>query len=1620
MADFAAVIGILGVCIQLTEGIVKYATAFKHANTQAQALVTEVASVDHVLGALRKHLEQEHRKGQTVFEQTSVLFFAVDGCRDRLQEIHKALQPLAASSMVQRLWGRATWPFEKAGTTEAVIALHRFAQIFHFAMSLEGFKALCQPQNPDALAKIQTSLNTIEQHQTNYNDANIQTILNMVKDMPDLVNDMKLVKKFVHDLEIDNRLKQLLDGIPKLPYGERHRDLQLTRLDGVGRWLFDTSRFVQWRDMTSSEGTLWCNGAPGVGKTHLASIAIDHLHNFTVQSNRRVVYFYFDYKLQSDQTPLNVIQTLLHQLLSKFTHVPAQAVELSQAIAKREELPGWDKLTSIFLKICNDTQDVFVVLDALDECDKVANRGPIVKFIQGIKASKARLMVTSRPYPADVTEVLGSCPQLLIEASDSDITAYVQDRIACNPQTARMIDDSLKDKIIHTITSRSGGMFLLPALQMQVILGQTTRSQIEEALDTLPIGLGENLLLTMERIKSQDPHTKTRAKLALTVLMWLSSAQSLLTVHELQHAIATDSSSMKLGDIIDAEILVDCCFGLVIIDESSVIRLVHFSVSEFLEERRDELFKHPHSTLAATCLSYILLSLQANDSLRSELPYKTPPHWPFLNYSIAHWGMHAKLARPESESVAVMNSKVHDFFASPNTVTFWARTVEDQIHHQRYAIESWWRRHHGWITTPPSHIHIAAMYGLTSLVQDQIKVQPTSMAWRDKCERTILMLAAAEGHLDIVGLLISKGGTDVNAQDWEGNTAFCYAILFQQWEVVRQMLFSKSHVDINLGCPFPMLVDLLTQRDASEAEVSEAGDIIMLLLAHNDLDVNAHGPHDVFEKDPWYRLAQNFQVEILRKLVAHPSFNPWRSGGLAYRVGELSKDYMHREYTPRTDTYLIPAIVRLLENDHRFVLAEFLVLRLLWPFTYYADVKLEPACRHAIDWMTIKYDEIHDRGSDVQRLLESCQHPLTFRDAAGRSFLHHLARMDEDEFTKGQLEYLLEKLPADLRDDRGRTALHFAAESGREHAASRLLDAGADLLALDEDGMSVLHYAVQSQNVDLVKFLIDKGADVNAKTVFGESILHKSAGAFRSTQMMTTILLESSIATSEEDSFGLTPLHLACFYGNPEPAAALLRVGADPAHWSGSRGTPLTEAVCKGNASLARLCLSEYRGDLNVMDIFGMSVFDYLEQQPPNMAKDIGFRTVHWLTYKPTQPEHRRRRIISCLTEKLELMLSANDRNRKLLAISLASQLLKLGDDAAALTMLEARMEHKSKRGTPYFPHDFCKSCSEEHEGVLFKCKRCPYIWICEDCRDDGERWCGCWDFLPVPGDGWKDLPEGIVNEQGQSFDEWLRELYNRYSVIERSLAGRPCADSPAVTYTEEICKTRKKQAHGRDFPSIPPSPVIGRPEKRARNSNSGNQLPNSIGSEDNENHVQQEMPDEKSRIHLQNIQGAQDSINVSINVKDNGHVKLEIMPGEQNRVFPHNSEGTQNQPIVIDDPDDNLTSTLNLQGHLRLQPDAPRDSSPNTLIKDYRDQLRFSEVLSRFQLDDNQSLSARSEAWRRELVTALETKEIIALEVTDDDILNFMEDEERLRSLGTERTNLETARRALAVMGRD
>jgi len=65
----------------------------------------------------------------------------------------------------------------------------------------------------------------------------------------------------------------------------------------------------------------------------------------------------------------------------------------------------------------------------------------------------------------------------------------------------------------------------------------------------------------------------------------------------------------------------------------------------------------------------------------------------------------------------------------------------------------------------------------------------------------------------------------------------------------------------------------------------------------------------------------------------------------------------------------------------------------------------------------------------------------------------------------------------DLKDEEGRTALHFASGYGELECMEALLDAGADINAVDENKNTALHYSAGYGNKEATELLVKKGVD---------------------------------------------------------------------------------------------------------------------------------------------------------------------------------------------------------------------------------------------------------------------------------------------------------------------------------------------------------------------------------------------------------------------------------------------------------------------------------------------------------------------------------------------------------------
>jgi len=148
-----------------------------------------------------------------------------------------------------------------------------------------------------------------------------------------------------------------------------------------------------------------------------------------------------------------------------------------------------------------------------------------------------------------------------------------------------------------------------------------------------------------------------------------------------------------------------------------------------------------------------------------------------------------------------------------------------------------------------------------------------------------------------------------------------------------------------------------------------------------------------------------------------------------------------------------------------------------------------------------------------------------------------------------------------------------AIRAGDRGVVDALLNTDATLLAAkDEKGLGAYTAAKYAGRNDIATLLLDKGVELD---VFAACM----AGA---KERAIELIGENPELVNAYSHDGWTPLHLACFFGNPSVAEALIAQGADVRARSTNpmRNTPLHAAVAGRNPEAVRALL-EHGADVN-------------------------------------------------------------------------------------------------------------------------------------------------------------------------------------------------------------------------------------------------------------------------------------------------------------------------------------------------------------------------------------------------------------------------------------------------------
>ena len=121
--------------------------------------------------------------------------------------------------------------------------------------------------------------------------------------------------------------------------------------------------------------------------------------------------------------------------------------------------PSSQELLGFLGSLAKDIDSLFLVIDALDECDTSGGiRSALPSELQKM-LPKARFFFTSR-HLTEIEHLLDGCARLEIRASDQDIRRYISSQVACESRLAKHIeqDHSLLKDVEEAIVQKSDGM----------------------------------------------------------------------------------------------------------------------------------------------------------------------------------------------------------------------------------------------------------------------------------------------------------------------------------------------------------------------------------------------------------------------------------------------------------------------------------------------------------------------------------------------------------------------------------------------------------------------------------------------------------------------------------------------------------------------------------------------------------------------------------------------------------------------------------------------------------------------------------------------------------------------------------------------------------------------------------------------------------------------------------------------------------------------------------------------------------------------------------------------------------------------------------------------------------
>lgn len=247
---------------------------------------------------------------------------------------------------------------------------------------------------------------------------------------------------------------EILDWLAQVDHGPQHSDYLKRRQPGTGRWFLDSTKYQAW--INASTRTLFCPGIPGAGKTILTAAVIEDVTaRFQNEESVGIAYIYCNFNRQTEQSIEALMSNLLKQLSRSRSPLSESVRNMYNRHVSKRTQPSLQEITSALVSVVSLYSRVFVIVDALDECQTSDCTSRLITELLSLQAAGGvNLFATSRFIP-QITERFTRNAVLEIRANDNDVQSYLEGRIS---QSASKILRQHSEEIKAEITNAVDGM----------------------------------------------------------------------------------------------------------------------------------------------------------------------------------------------------------------------------------------------------------------------------------------------------------------------------------------------------------------------------------------------------------------------------------------------------------------------------------------------------------------------------------------------------------------------------------------------------------------------------------------------------------------------------------------------------------------------------------------------------------------------------------------------------------------------------------------------------------------------------------------------------------------------------------------------------------------------------------------------------------------------------------------------------------------------------------------------------------------------------------------------------------------------------------------------------------